>query len=316
MANNVRVSSVSAPITAIRAEMPMESQVDLMIQGWERQLEPVLHDQPDIVVLPEMCDRPTMYPKDRVMDYFRSRGDRILDMFRETARQHRCYIAYPSAYEMPDGTYRNSMLLIDREGEIAGKYHKNHLTILESEQRGYLYGKEAPVFETDFGKVACAICFDLNFEELRLKYAAAKPDMILFGSAYHGGLMQSYWAYSCRAYFVGSIATMKSPCTILSPLGEILGSSSNYFPFVTKTVNLDSAVIHLDFNRNKFNEIKKKYKTLVSIETPPYLGAALLSSESDQFRVEDIIAEFEIEVLDDYFDRSRAHRAAPGRMED
>ena len=295
--------------------MPLESQVDLMISSWKRQLEPMLHDQPDIIVLPEMCDRPAMLQADQVMDYFRFRGSRILDVFKETAKQHRCYIAYPSAYEMPDGTFRNSMLLIDREGEITGIYHKNHLTILESERRGYLYGKEPAVFETDFGKVACTICFDLNFEELRLQYEAAKPDLILFSSAYHGGFMQSYWAYSCRAHFVGSINTMKSPCTILSPLGEVLGASSNYFPFVTKTINLDCAVIHLDFNRNKFNEIKKKYNTLVSIETPPYLGAALLSSESDQFNVSDIIAEFDLEVIDDYFDRSRAHRMAPGRME-
>jgi len=189
------------------------------------------------------------------------------------------------------------------------------LTILEQETRGYLYGNEAPVFQTDFGKVACVICFDLNFEELRLQFEKAKPDLILFSSAYHGGLMQSYWAYSCRAHFVGAICTRRSPCTIISPLGEVLGSSSNYFPYVTRRINLDCALIHLDFNRNKFNAIKKKYKGLIQIETPPYLGAALLSSESDQLNVSDIISEFQLELLDDYFDRSRAHRDMPGKME-
>ena len=73
-------------------------------------------------------------------------------------------------------------------------------------EKGSLCGKDAPVFECDFGRVAFAICFDLNFDELRLKYVKAKPDLIIFSSMYHGGLMQAYWAYSCRAYFVGAIA--------------------------------------------------------------------------------------------------------------
>jgi len=60
--------------------------------------------------------------------------------------------------------------------------------IEETTQDGVLCGKEAPVFECDFGRVACAICFDLNFDELRLKIAKARPDLILFCSMYHGGL--------------------------------------------------------------------------------------------------------------------------------
>jgi len=80
-------------------------------------------------------------------------------------------------------------------------------TLPETES-GILYGREAPVFDCDFGRVAFAICFDLNFDELRLKYVKAKPDLIVFSSVYHGGLMQAYWAYSCRAHFIGAVAEL------------------------------------------------------------------------------------------------------------
>jgi len=38
------------------------------------------------------------------------------------------------------------------------------------------------------------------------------------------------------------------------------------------------------------------------------LGSALLTSETDEFTIKDVIKEFEIELLDDYIKRSREHK--------
>jgi hypothetical protein len=161
--------------------------------------------------------------------------------------------------------------------------------------------------------IACAICFDLNFDELRLKYARQKPDMILFSSMYHGGLMQAYWAYSCRTHFIGSICGL--PCTIISPIGETVTRSTNYFNFVTHTINLDCRVIHLDYNREKLRAIKNKYGSRVKITDPGFLGSVLITSETVEFTIDDIVDEFKIELLDDYIDRALAHRHNPKNME-
>ena len=61
---------------------------------------------------------------------------------------------------------------------MAGIYNKYFPTIGEME-RGIKAGMEAPIFQCDFGKVACAICFDLNFDELRDAYTSKNPDIIL-----------------------------------------------------------------------------------------------------------------------------------------
>ena len=73
--------------------------------------------------------------------------------------------------EENEGVLRNSCVILDRNGEIAGIYDKNFPTIGEME-KGIKAGKEAPIIQLDFGKVAVAICFDLNFDELREQYAA------------------------------------------------------------------------------------------------------------------------------------------------
>src|SRR5690606_27636859 len=124
---------------------------------------------------------------------------------------------------------------------------------------------------------AFVICFDLNFEELRLKYQAAKPDLIVFPSMYHGGLMQEYWAYSCRAHFVSSVAPANLPSEIISPVGHTLAASTNYFDFTTATVNLDCRVVHLDGNWGKLRALKEKYGSQVTIFDPGRLGAVLLT---------------------------------------
>src|SRR5699024_11117465 len=118
------------------------------------------------------------------------------------------------------------------------------------------------------------ICFDLNFEELREKYANSKPDILLFSSTYHGGLMQPYWAYTCRTHFVGSIGNFL-PSPIISPMGQQIDSTTNYHSFATATVNLDCEVVHIDYHRKKFQEIKRKYGPKVTINDSGYLGVVL-----------------------------------------
>ena len=50
----------------------------------------------------------------------------------------------------------------------------------------------------------------------------------------------------------------------------------------------------------KFPAIKAKYGDKVKIQTPDYLGSVLMTSESDEFTIDDIIDEFKLIRLDDY----------------
>ena len=287
--------------TAVTASSFKEMVTDT-ISSLKSELDQVLPDKPDLVVLPEFCDSPYKFQcsVEDTLAYYKERGNRVLDFLGGIARENSCNIAYPSFLEMAGGR-TNSIRIIDRSGKVSGTYSKNHLTIGEIEEMGLLCGKSAEVIECDFGRVACAICFDLSFDELRLKYAAQKPDLIIFSSMYHGGLMQNYWAYSCRAHFAGAV--WGNPGTVISPVGEIIASTTNYFDFATAAMNLDSAVVHLDYNWDRLRAMREKYRTKVKVHDPGYLGSVLISSETEELTIRDMIREFEIEVLDDYMDR-------------
>jgi len=310
----ITIATIGSTPAIISADIEPQKVVDRMIAHWQRKFGQVLPDKPDLIVVPEACDRPSGFSSDKLREYYRVRKDQIQNFFSKVAKDNNCYMVYSSKREMPDGTWRNSSVLIDRKGKVAGIYNKNHPTIGEMEG-GILYGSQAPIIECDFGRVAMAICFDLNFDEIRLKYVKTKPDVIIFSSMYHGGLMQPYWAYSCRSHFVGAIAGKGTRSEIYNPLGQLLASNTNYFDFTVATVNLDCELVHLDYNWERLRKLKAKYGPKVTINDPGCLGAVLVTSEHETISVNEMIKEFEIELLDDYFTRSLEHRHKPGNME-
>jgi predicted amidohydrolase len=303
----VTIATIGPNPATISADAKPEDAVKRMISHWQGRFAQVLPDKPDLIVVPEACDRPSGFGQEKLRDYYDVRKDQIGQFFAETARENNCYIVYSAYRQMPDGTGRNSSVLIDRKGNIAGIYDKNHPTIGEID-KGIACGKEAPIIECDFGRVVMAICFDLNFDELRLKYAKARPDLVIFSSMYHGGLMQGYWSYSCRSHFVGAIAGRGTRSEIRNPLGQVVAANTNYFDFAVARVNLDCELVHLDYNWGRLRNLKAKYGPKVTISDPGCLGAVLISSEHETVSVDAMIEEFEIERLDDYFARALAYQ--------
>lgn len=311
MANYVKISTVG-PVPPGGGPGTDQAAVDNMIEFWKGKLSQVLPDRPDLIVMPEASDRYPRHSMKERLAYYRVRGNQVRDWLAGVASRHQCHIAYSAVREMPDGTWRNSTQIIGRNGMVLGIYDKNHVAIFETTEGGILCGRDAPIIECDFGRVGCAICFDLNFDEIREKYVRSRPDLIIFSSMYHGGLMQSYWAYSCRAHLVTAIAG--HPSRVLSPVGNELASTTNYYDFVTTTVNLDCKVVHLDGNWDKLKAMREKYGPEVSVFDPGYLGAVLIASETDRLTSDDLIKEFEIELLDEYMTRSIAHHHDPKNM--
>jgi len=312
MAKNVRVTALAPRSIARDPAWDYETAVNHMIAHWDSWFEKVLCDKPDLIVLPECCDRYSDLTREERKDYYRVRGNRIRDHFMEIAKREKVNIAYSAVRELPDGTFRNSTQFINRSGGIDGIYNKNYLVIEEYTQGDILYGKDAPIIETDYGRVGGAICFDLNFEPLRKRYKEQHPELIVFCSVYHGALMQNFWAYDCRSWFVSAVPGEQ--CTVINPVGTVVASATNYHPYVTADINLDCKVAHLDYNWEKLDALRKKYGKGVTIYDPGYLGSVLLTSECE-VSADEMAREFDIELWDDYYARAMAARDLPGRLE-
>ena len=54
----------------------------------------------------------------------------------------------------------------------------------------------------------------------------------------------------------------------------------------------------------------------MTVYDPGQIGAVLITSESDTVSAMDMVKEFDIELLDHYFERSINARYLPGRMEE
>ena len=311
MSKYVTVGAIGAPMPDVSA-LPhnnFSAYEKAIKEVLKKRIEDLLPYSPDLIVFPECSNRPGIMTRSESRDFYLYLGDRFLEYMKGIALENGVNIAY-SAYRVADKSdtpFRNSTVYIGRGAEICGIYDKNHLVIEKNTVTGAAYGREANVIDLDFGRVASVICYDLNFDELLYKYAPQSPDLIVFSSLFHGGLhRQAQWAYTCRSFFVGAVSG--HPCYILNPYGGIIASSTIHMNFVAGRINLDYALCHIDHNKPKILEAKKKYKDALTVYDPGYVGSVMLSCETDEVTVKDIMKEFGIEALDDYFNRARAHR--------
>jgi predicted amidohydrolase len=311
MARYVTVSCL-AGLCPVDTDVDEASLPDILRTHWTTQLAMVLPDRPDLIVLPEYSDLPRQRDDSapRIRHLLAITGETLLEMLTDVARRHRCNIAYPTVSPSDDGERRNTMWLIDRAGEVAGRYDKNHVTVTEHDEYGLAYGRDLVTVELDFGTVAPAICWDLNFPELLERHIRAKPDLVVFASAWHGGFLQQQWAYACGAYLTAAVHP-PAPSAIVSPLGEVLASSTNLTEYVTRRLNLDRGVFHLD-NVDRLAAAKRRYGPAVRVHDPGLIGSVLVTAETDDLTVADLIDEFDLEPLNDFFVRSRRHRDASG----
>lgn len=308
MAKYVRVAAISIHPRSI-LDKPTNQDVFDYVIGWLKQeIEQVLPEKPDLIVIPECCDRPREMTLEEVQAYYASRNDEVQSYLRSVAKDNHCYVAYGYVREADDGMRRNSCIMIDRDGNEMGAYDKNFPTIGEKDMYKVLPGDKETIFECDFGRVGAVICFDLNFEEIRAKYKKAKPDIMVFPSNFGGGLMRHFFAYDTQSYFVAACG-WNCPAEVINPLGETLSITelTSYYDYVLQTINLDYVVCHLDFNKDKIRAAKEKYGSALKMRVGGYTALVMLSCESDKMTIMDIVKEFDIELVDDYFARSKAH---------
>jgi predicted amidohydrolase len=150
-------------------------------------------------VLTEVCDLPAYLPPEIMMPFVDFRGQDNVNFFSRIAKENKCNISFSTITRGKGDYYLNTAYVLNRDGDIAGVYHKNHITQGENTWN-MRYGIETPLIELDFGRVICAICFDINFEELLIRCRALNPELIIFSSQFHGGLLQQIWANTAERF--------------------------------------------------------------------------------------------------------------------
>jgi len=291
---------------------PVVESVPKVVQYWIDAMDREIGNKPDLILLPECCDTVPTKSQAEKAAWIRLRGDVVLEAVRKYAAAHKCYIVYSAHRERDDGRFANSSRLIDRAGNVVACYDKMFPTVGESGSRDcpIVPGSEAVVAETDFGRIGFAICFDLNFDELKRMYAEKRPDIICFSSFFDGDFLQRSWARECQAYMVSSTCANWLEKRIIDPAGAVLRCENYYQPTFTVKINTNCKVLHLDENRVKFPALVRRYGRRVEIRNPGSVGTVTLLSNDSALSVETVMREFELESYTDYLDRSRRTREA------
>ncbi|MBT3379019.1 MAG: carbon-nitrogen hydrolase family protein [Lentisphaerae bacterium] len=228
----------------------------------------------------------------------------ITDTIGEKARHHRCYITV-GMYERHQDRVYNSVALLDRTGQVAGVYRKVYPTP-EALASGTIPGTETPVFETDFGRVGFAICWDLHFLDVLQGLAEKDVQLIVWPSMYQGGFQLRMWAYLAGAYVVS--AWPGNICEIIDMNAYPLASTNYGCPIVSADVNFDRQVFLRCTARDKWAAIREAYGKHIDMELMHAQGTFSIASKTDEISADAIGREFDLATRNAYYAACRQQR--------
>jgi hypothetical protein len=216
------------------------------------------------------------------------------------AKKHHMWIVCPLREQAGSEQY-NTAVLLDREGKVAGYYRKVFVFWGE----GLHASKEGvKVFDTDFGRIAMLTCFDANFDEVWQEAERKGAEMVLWPSAYGGGMPLSGYAM-IHNYCIVPVGFGNMIDAFGRPAAPVEGPREK---LMITTFDLDITIVHRDFNDQKVAKLLKEHAADVeSVEGVAVAGENwhVLRARKPGVLVRDLCREYHIETLREYRHRSR-----------
>ena len=139
----------------------------------------------DLVVIPEffstgICDDAFINsPED-------ANGGEVVKFLSETARKYNTNIVCGTASERVGEKLFNTAFVLNRSGELIGKYRKIHLYNFFGGNEGTYTdaGSDILVLDLDFAKIGVSVCFDIKFPMLYRELIKKGAEIIVSPSAW------------------------------------------------------------------------------------------------------------------------------------
>jgi beta-ureidopropionase len=254
----------------------------------------------DLICLPETFPQ-VGCPRESVRETAQTLTGPVFQRLAAHARRHRTWIVAGTTELGPDGATRNVAWVINRQGELAGRYAKVHPTIGEVE-RGITPGAEAPVFDTDFGRIGVAICYDVGWPAHWAALAAQGAELVVWPSAYDGGFPLQCYAWSGFCYVVSSVQSYHSK--VIDVTGRVLTSTSRWSRLALQRVDLEKEVFHIDAQVEKLARVQAQLGAAVTVEAFSEENVFTIEAHDAAWPVDRIKAEFGLENFRDYHARA------------
>jgi omega-amidase len=129
------------------------------------------------------------------------------DMLKKAAKDHNIYLIGGSISEIGEaGKLYNTSVVFNRNGELIAKHRKVHLCDLNfagklaiMESATFAPGNNYTIFDTEYGKMGLAICYDIRFAELSLLMSKKGARVLFYPSVFSMVTGPLHWELLIRA---------------------------------------------------------------------------------------------------------------------
>ena len=244
----------------------------------ERMVREAAGNGAQVVCLPEMYNCP--YSKEYFKKYAALGHEPAVAAMSEWAKDCGVLLIGGSVPETENGKIYNTCFVFDRTGAVIAKHRKVHLFDVDipgmrfMESSTFTPGSDVTVFDTEYGRMGAAVCYDVRFPELFRSMAVRGAEIVFLPAQFNMATGPKHWDLALRSravnnelFVVGASAARYEgfhyECwghsAVVDPFGEILAQCAE-----------GETILYADINLNRVDEVRRRLPTCLRLRKDVY----------------------------------------------
>ena len=222
------------------------------------------HINPDLVVFPEFFTTGVDFNAfDRLAE--EEQHSETLRFLSNLAARYNTHIVCGTIIEKEGDKLYNTSYMLDRHGQIEGKYRKIHLFNYMGGREGEFLtaGEETVVVNTDIGRIGMSVCFDIKFPLHSRELMKKGAQIIVSPTAWGSPIVEEWKALNIvRAsenalFFVSADLCGDIPNCAVPASGN--SAVVNPYGVVLSTIDKEEGVIFAQIDLDEVEKIRKEF---------------------------------------------------------
>ena len=197
------------------------------------------------------------------------------------AREYGVLLVGGSLPEKEGEKLYNTCFVFDKQGNIIARHRKVHLFDVDApglrfgESDTFSPGSEITVFDTEFGRMGVAVCFDLRFPELFRAMAMRGAEVVFAPSQFNSGIGRVHWEPTLMLRAIDNEFYLVAPNAAANPAFRYqpCGMSCVIDPFGEKlcmAADKGEAILYARIDTDRVDEVRRTFPTFRRLREDVY----------------------------------------------